>query len=173
MSAIIDVIGREVLDSRGNPTVEAEVWLESGCIATAAVPSGASTGVREAIELRDGDPARYSGKGVTKAVGNVSGEIADAVIGLEASDQEFIDRLMIDLDGTENKSRLGANAILAVSMAVARAAAQETGLPLYRYFGCGDASRSDDERDQRRRAREQQPRPAGIHDCSGGRLELP
>lgn len=135
MSAIIDVIGREVLDSRGNPTVEAEVWLESGCIATAAVPSGASTGVREAIELRDGDPARYSGKGVTKAVGNVSGEIADAVIGLEASDQEFIDRLMIDLDGTENKSRLGANAILAVSMAVARAAAQETGLPLYRYFG--------------------------------------
>ena len=102
MSAIIDVIGREVLDSRGNPTVEAEVWLESGCIATAAVPSGASTGVREAIELRDGDPARYSGKGVTKAVGNVSGEIADAVIGLEASDQEFIDRLMIDLDGTEN-----------------------------------------------------------------------
>ena len=135
MSAIIDVIGREVLDSRGNPTVEAEVWLESGCIATAAVPSGASTGVREAIELRDGDPARYSGKGVTKAVGNVSGEIADAVIGLEASDQEFIDRLMIDLDGTENKNRLGANAILAVSMAVARAAAQETGLPLYRYFG--------------------------------------
>ena len=105
MSAIIDVIGREVLDSRGNPTVEAEVWLESGCIATAAVPSGASTGVREAIELRDGDPARYSGKGVTKAVGNVSGEIADAVIGLEASDQEFIDRLMIDLDGTENKSQ--------------------------------------------------------------------
>ncbi len=99
------------------------------------MPSGASTGVREAIELRDGDPARYSGKGVTKAVGNVSGEIADAVIGLEASDQEFIDRLMIDLDGTENKSRLGANAILAVSMAVARAAAQETGLPLYRYFG--------------------------------------
>ena len=97
MSAIIDVIGREVLDSRGNPTVEAEVWLESGCIATAAVPSGASTGVREAIELRDGDPARYSGKGVTKAVGNVSGEIADAVIGLEASDQEFIDRLMIEV----------------------------------------------------------------------------
>ena len=135
MSAIIDVIGREVLDSRGNPTVEAEVWLESGCIATAAVPSGASTGVREAIELRDGDPARYSGKGVTKAVGNVSGEIADAVIGLEASDQEFIDRLMIDLDGTENKSRLGANAILAVSLAVARAAAEESGLPLFRYFG--------------------------------------
>lgn len=135
MSAIIDVIGREVLDSRGNPTVEAEVWLESGCIATAAVPSGASTGVREAIELRDGDAERYGGKGVLKAAGNVSGEIADAVIGLEASDQEFIDRLMIDLDGTENKSRLGANAILAVSMAVARAAAQETGLPLYRYFG--------------------------------------
>ena len=135
MSAIIDVYGREILDSRGNPTVEVEVTLADGSFGRACVPSGASTGVREAIELRDGDPARYSGKGVTKAVGNVSGEIADAVIGLEASDQEFIDRLMIDLDGTENKSRLGANAILAVSMAVARAAAQETGLPLYRYFG--------------------------------------
>ncbi len=135
MSAIIDVIGREILDSRGNPTVEAEVWLESGAVARAAVPSGASTGVREAIELRDGDKARYNGKGVLNAVGNISGEIADAVMGLEASDQAYIDRVMIDLDGTENKSRLGANAILAVSMAVARAAAMETGLPLYRYFG--------------------------------------
>ena len=135
MSAIIDVIGREILDSRGNPTVEAEVWLESGVVATAAVPSGASTGVREAIELRDKDPARFGGKGVLKAVENVSGEIANAVLGAEASDQVYIDRLMIDLDGTENKSRLGANAMLAVSMAVARAAAQETGLPLYRYFG--------------------------------------
>ena len=123
MSAIIDVIGREVLDSRGNPTVEAEVWLESGAMGRAAVPSGASTGVREALELRDKDPKRYCGKGVLTAVANVSGEIADALMGLEASDQAYIDRTMIALDGTENKGRLGANAILAVSMAVARAAA--------------------------------------------------
>ncbi len=135
MSSIIDIVGREVLDSRGNPTVEAEVYLESGVVARAAVPSGASTGVREAIELRDGDKKRYGGKGVLKAVMNVNGEIADAILGLEASDQEFIDRTMIKLDGTDNKSRLGANAILAVSMAVARAAAEESGLPLYRYFG--------------------------------------
>ncbi len=135
MSSIIDIIGREVLDSRGNPTVEAEVYLESGVVARAAVPSGASTGVREAIELRDGDKKRYNGKGVLKAVANVNGEIADAILGLEASEQEFIDATMIRLDGTENKSRLGANAILAVSMAVARAAAEESGLPLYRYFG--------------------------------------
>ena len=135
MSVIIDVYGREVLDSRGNPTVEVEVVLEDGAFGRAAVPSGASTGVREAIELRDKDPARFGGKGVLKAVENVSGEIANAVLGAEASDQVYIDRLMIDLDGTENKSRLGANAMLAVSMAVARAAAQETGLPLYRYFG--------------------------------------
>ncbi len=135
MSSIIDIIGREVLDSRGNPTVEAEVYLESGVVARAAVPSGASTGVREAIELRDGDKKRYNGKGVLKAVANVNGEIADAILGLEASEQEFIDATMIRLDGTDNKSRLGANAILAVSMAVARAAAEESGLPLYRYFG--------------------------------------
>ena len=135
MSSIIDVIGREVLDSRGNPTVEAEVWLESGAVGRAAVPSGASTGVREAIELRDNDPKRYCGKGVLTAVSHVSGEIADALIGLEATDQAYIDRLMVKLDGTDNKSRLGANAILAVSMAVARAAAEETGMPLYRYFG--------------------------------------
>ncbi|MBO5658985.1 MAG: phosphopyruvate hydratase [Duodenibacillus sp.] len=135
MSAIIDIVGREVLDSRGNPTVEAEVYLESGTIARAAVPSGASTGVREAIELRDKDPKRYCGKGVLKAVEHVNGEIAEALLGLEASDQAYIDRTMIDLDGTDNKSRLGANAILAVSMAVARAAAEEACLPLYRYFG--------------------------------------
>lgn len=135
MSAIIDVIGREVLDSRGNPTVEAEVWLESGAMGRAAVPSGASTGVREALELRDKDLKRYCGKGVLTAVANVSGEIADALMGLEASDQAYIDRTMIALDGTENKGRLGANAILAVSMAVARAAAEEAGMPLYRYFG--------------------------------------
>mgnify|MGYP000458546544 FL=1 len=135
MSAIIDVIGREILDSRGNPTVEAEVVLESGVTGRAAVPSGASTGVREAIELRDKDSKRYGGKGVLKAVEHVNTELADAVIGLEATDQAFIDRKMIELDGTDNKSRLGANAILAVSMAVARAAAEETGMPLYRYFG--------------------------------------
>lgn len=135
MSAIIDVIGREILDSRGNPTVEAEVVLESGVTGRAAVPSGASTGVREAIELRDKEPKRYGGKGVLKAVEHVNTELADAVIGLEATDQAFIDRKMIELDGTDNKSRLGANAILAVSMAVARAAAEETGMPLYRYFG--------------------------------------
>ena len=135
MSAIIDVIGREILDSRGNPTVEAEVVLESGATGRAAVPSGASTGVREAIELRDKDSKRYGGKGVLRAVEHVNTELADAVIGLEATDQAFIDRKMIELDGTDNKSRLGANAILAVSMAVARAAAEETGMPLYRYFG--------------------------------------
>lgn len=135
MSAIIDIIGREILDSRGNPTVEAEVWLESGAVGRAAVPSGASTGVREALELRDKDPKRYGGKGVLTAVEHVSGEIADALIGMESTDQAFIDRTMINLDGTENKGRLGANAILAVSMAVARASAEESGLPLYRYFG--------------------------------------
>ena len=135
MSAIIDIIGREVLDSRGNPTVEAEVFLESGVSARAAVPSGASTGIREAIELRDGDPKRYCGKGVLNAVEHVNGEIAEALLGVEASDQPYIDRTMIELDGTDNKSRLGANAILAVSMAVARAAAEEACLPLYRYFG--------------------------------------
>lgn len=135
MSSIIDIVAREILDSRGNPTVECDVYLESGTMTRAAVPSGASTGIREAIELRDGDKKRYGGKGVLKAVENVNGEIADAILGSEASDQAFIDRTMIELDGTENKGRLGANAILAVSMAVARAAAEESGLPLFRYFG--------------------------------------
>ena len=135
MSSIIDIVAREILDSRGNPTVECDVYLESGTMARAAVPSGASTGIREAIELRDGDKKRYGGKGVLKAVENVNGEIADAILSSEASDQAFIDRTMIELDGTENKGRLGANAILAVSMAVARAAAEESGLPLFRYFG--------------------------------------
>lgn len=135
MSSIIDIVAREILDSRGNPTVECDVYLESGTMARAAVPSGASTGIREAIELRDGDKKRYGGKGVLKAVENVNDEIADAILGSEASDQAFIDRTMIELDGTENKGRLGANAILAVSMAVARAAAEESGLPLFRYFG--------------------------------------
>jgi enolase len=135
MSAIVDVIAREILDSRGNPTVEADVLLESGVMGRAAVPSGASTGEKEAIELRDGDKKRYLGKGVLKAVENVNTEIAEAIIGLDAAEQAFIDQTMIDLDGTETKSRLGANAILAVSMAVARAAAEESGLPLYRYLG--------------------------------------
>jgi enolase len=135
MSAIVDVIAREILDSRGNPTVEADVLLESGVMGRAAVPSGASTGEKEAIELRDGDKKRYLGKGVLQAVEHVNTEIAEAIIGLDAAEQAFIDQTMIDLDGTENKSRLGANAILAVSIAVARAAAEESGLPLYRYLG--------------------------------------
>ncbi len=135
MSAIVDIVGREVLDSRGNPTVECDVLLESGVMGRAAVPSGASTGSREAIELRDGDKSRYLGKGVLKAVGHINGEISESIIGLDASEQAFLDKTLIDLDGTENKSRLGANAMLAVSMAVARAAAEEAGLPLYRYFG--------------------------------------
>jgi len=135
MSAIVDIVAREILDSRGNPTVECDVLLESGTMGRAAVPSGASTGSREAIELRDGDKKRYLGKGVLKAVENINTEIAEAVLGLDAAEQAFLDKTLIDLDGTENKSRLGANAMLAVSMAVARAAAEESGLPLYRYFG--------------------------------------
>ena len=135
MSAIVDIVGREILDSRGNPTVECDVLLESGTMGRAAVPSGASTGSREAIELRDGDKSRYLGKGVLRAVEHVNTEISEAVLGLDASEQAFLDRTLIDLDGTDNKSRLGANATLAVSMAVARAAAEESGLPLYRYFG--------------------------------------
>jgi enolase len=135
MSSIVDVVAREILDSRGNPTVEADVLLESGVMGRAAVPSGASTGSREAIELRDGDASRFLGKGVQQAVENVNTEISEAIVGLDAQEQVFIDQTMIDLDGTDNKSRLGANAILAVSMAVAKAAAEESGLPLYRYFG--------------------------------------
>jgi len=135
MSAIVDVVAREILDSRGNPTVEADVLLESGVMGRAAVPSGASTGAREAIELRDGDSGRYLGKGVLQAVENVNTEISEAIIGLDAEEQAFIDKVLIDLDGSDNKSRLGANAMLAVSMAVAKGAAEEAGLPLYRYFG--------------------------------------
>ena len=135
MSAIVDIVGREILDSRGNPTVECDVLLESGVMGRAAVPSCASTGSREAIELRDGDKKRYLGKGVLQAVENVNTEISEATIGLDAQEQAFIDQTMIDLDGTDNKSRLGANAMLAVSMAVARAAAEDAGLPLYRYLG--------------------------------------
>ncbi len=135
MSVIVDIIAREIMDSRGNPTVEADVLLESGIIGRAAVPSGASTGTKEAVELRDGDKARYLGKGVLQAVENVNTEICEAIIGLDAEDQSFIDATLIEVDGTENKARLGANAILAVSMACARAAAEESGLPLYRYLG--------------------------------------
>ena len=135
MSSIVDVVAREILDSRGNPTVEADVLLESGVMGRAAVPSGASTGTREAIELRDGDKQRYLGKGVLHAVEHVNTEISEAIMGLDATEQSFIDKTLIDLDATDNKSRLGANALLAVSMAVAKAAADECGLPLYRYFG--------------------------------------
>ncbi|MBW8296822.1 phosphopyruvate hydratase [Sphingopyxis sp.] len=135
MTAIIDIHGREILDSRGNPTVEVDVLLEDGSFGRAAVPSGASTGAHEAVELRDGDKSRYLGKGVIKAVAAVNGDIADALIGLDAEDQRELDMAMIDLDGTANKSRLGANAILGVSLAAAKAAADARGLPLYRYVG--------------------------------------
>ena len=135
MSAIADLIAREILDSRGNPTVEVDVVLDSGATGRAAVPSGASTGAHEAAELRDGDKARYGGKGVQTAVANVEGEIFDAIGGMDPTEQVKLDELMIELDGTPNKSRLGANAILAVSLAVAKAAAEELGVPLYRYVG--------------------------------------
>jgi enolase len=139
MTAIIDIIGREILDSRGNPTVEVDVVLEDGTMGRAAVPSGASTGAHEAVELRDGDKARYHGKGVLKAVDGVNHEIFDALSGLEAEDQRGIDAALIALDGTKNKSRLGANAMLGVSLAVAKAAAETSGLPLYRYVGGAQA----------------------------------
>jgi len=135
MSAITDIHAREILDSRGNPTIEVDVILESGAFGRAAVPSGASTGAHEAVELRDGDKGRYGGKGVLQAVESVNGEIYDALSGMDSEDQLVLDRTMIDLDGTPNKGRLGANAILGVSLAVAKAAAEEAGLPLYRYVG--------------------------------------
>src|SRR5260370_16824806 len=134
MSAIVDIIGRKILDSRGNPSVEWDVLLESGTMGRAAVPSGASTGSREAIELRDGEAGRYGGKGVLKAVEHINTEISEAIMGLDASEQAFLDKTLLELDGTDNKSRLGANAMLAVSMAVAKAAAEKTGLPPYPYF---------------------------------------
>lgn len=139
MSAITDVIAREILDSRGNPTIEVEVLTEEGFFGRAAVPSGASTGVHEAVELRDGEADRYGGKGVTKAVANVEEIIADHVLGEDVFEQRYIDQLMIDLDGTGNKGKLGANAILGVSLAIAKAAAEEAGLPLYRYIGGANA----------------------------------
>ena len=135
MTEIVKVVGREILDSRGNPTVEADVWLADGSMGRAAVPSGASTGEHEAVELRDGDKSRYLGKGTTKAVGNILSEIAPAIVGMDATDQAGVDHKMIEIDGTPNKGRLGANAILAVSMANARAAADSQYTPLYRYLG--------------------------------------
>ena len=135
MGAIIDVIAREVVDSRGNPTVEADIHLDSGVIGRAAVPSGASTGVREAVELRDMDSTRFAGKGVLKAVDSVNGEICEAIIGLDSIDQSLIDQTLISLDGTDSKSRLGANAVLAVSLAAAKASSMDLGIPLYRYLG--------------------------------------
>jgi enolase len=135
MTAIIDIHAREILDSRGNPTVEVDVLLEDGSFGRAAVPSGASTGAHEAVELRDGDTSRYLGKGVLKAVNAVNTEIAEAIAGIDAEDQRDIDLAMIELDGTENKARLGANAILGTSLAVAKAAADARGLPLYSYIG--------------------------------------
>ena len=135
MTAIADIVAREILDSRGNPTVEVDVVLDSGAIGRVAVPSGASTGAHEAAELRDGDKSRYGGKGVLTAIGNVEGEIFDAIGGMEATEQVKLDNILIDLDGTPNKSRLGANAILAVSLALAKAAAADLGVPLYRYVG--------------------------------------
>ena len=140
MSKIINIIGREILDSRGNPTVEADVILENGIMGRAAVPSGASTGQREAVELRDGDQSRYLGKGVLNAVAAVNGELGDAIVGMDASQQQAIDEKLIEIDGTDNKGRLGANALLAISMASARAAANNADLPLYRYFGGEDAT---------------------------------
>src|SRR5215510_5185150 len=135
MTAIVDILGREILDSRGNPTVEVDVLLEDGTLGRAAVPSGASTGEHEAVELRDDDKKQWLGKGVTKAVDNVNTKIAPELIGLDPRDQEAIDHLMIELDGTPNKSKLGANAMLGVSLAVAKAAAESCNLPLYRYLG--------------------------------------
>ena len=140
MSKIINIIGREILDSRGNPTIEADVILENGIMGRAAVPSGASTGQREAVELRDGDQSRYLGKGVLNAVAAVNGELGDAIVGMDASDQQAIDAKLIEIDGTDNKGRLGANALLAISMASARAAANDADMPLYRYFGGEEAT---------------------------------
>ncbi len=172
MTAIVNVVGREVLDSRGNPTVEVDVVLEDGSMGRAAVPSGASTGTREAVELRDGDKGRFGGKGVLRAVEAVNRDIFDAVSGLEAEDQLKIDETMIALDGTKNKSRLGANAILGVSLAVAKAAAEASGLTLYRYVGGAMArvlADPNDEYRQRRRARRQSNRFPGVHDHAGRR----
>ena len=175
MTAIIDIIGRQILDSRGNPTVEVDVVLEDGSMGRAAVPSGASTGAHEAVELRDGDKSRYMGKSVLKAVEAVNVDIAEAIVAMDAEDQAGIDQAMIDLDGTPNKAKLGANAILGVSLAVAKAAAECSGLPLYRYVGGTSAARSagaDDEHRQWRRPCGQPDRFPGIHDHADRRALL-
>jgi enolase len=171
MTAIEGVRARQVIDSRGNPTVEADVFVAGGFMGRAIVPSGASTGIREAIELRDGDKTRFGGKGVSKAVANVNGEIAAAIIGMDVHDLAAIDAVMLKLDGTENKSRLGANALLAVSLAVAHAGAAAAGKPLFSYL-CGDFAGADDEYHQWGRPCGQFRRHAGIHDYSGGCAEL-
>ena len=175
MTEIVDIVAREILDSRGNPTVEVDVTLDDGAFGRAAVPSGASRGAHEAVELRDGDPGRYGGKGVLKAVGAVNGEIFDALSGFDAEDQSRIDESLIELDGTPAKSRLGANAILGVSLAVAKAQAISCGLPLYRYVGGGlrpRPARADDEHHQWRSACGQPDRCSGVHDPAhrGGEL---
>ena len=175
MTAIVDIIGREILDSRGNPTIEVDVMLEDGSLGRAAVPSGASTGAHEAVELRDGDKTRYLGKGVRKAVDAVNGEIFDAIGGMDAEAQAKIDETMIALDGTPNKARLGANAILGVSLAVAKAAAageRPAALSLCRRHRGAAPAGADDEHRQRRRARRQPDRLPGIHDHAGRRREL-
>jgi enolase len=172
MTEIIHVHAREILDSRGNPTVEVDVALEDGSFGRAAVPSGASTGAHEAVELRDGNKKRYLGKGVTKAVAAVNGKIYDAIIGMDAEDQTAIDETMMKLDGTANKAKLGANAILGVSLAVAKAAAEAcnlAALPLCRRPVCTCAAGADDEHHQWRRARRQPDRLSGIHDHAGRR----
>ena len=172
MTAIVDIVAREILDSRGNPTIEVDVTLEDGSLGRAAVPSGASTGAHEAVELRDGDKARFGGKGVRKACDSVNRDIFDAIGGFDAEDQIHIDETIIALDGTPNKAKLGANAILGVSLACAKAAADVVGLPLYRYIGGTQArtpARADDEHHQRRRACRQPDRLPGIHDHAGRR----
>ncbi len=167
MAAIAELVAREILDSRGNPTVEVDVVLDSGAVGRAAVPSGASTGAHEAVELRDNDPARFGGRGVQTAIGNIEGEILDAIGGMDPTEQVKIDNIMIDLDGTANKSRLGANAILAVSLATAKAAATDLGIPLYRHVGRrvrANTAGADDEHRQWRRACGQSDRHPGVHD---------
>ena len=175
MTAIVDIIGREILDSRGNPTVEVDVVLEDGSLGRAAVPSGASTGAHEAVELRDGDKARYLGKGVRKAVDAINGEILEALAGMAAEEQVQIDQTLIELDGTPNKGRLGANAILGVSLAVAKAAARilrHAAVSLCRRHFGADLAGADDEYHQWRRARRQSDRLPGIHDHAGRRAEF-
>ena len=174
MSIIERVIGREILDSRGNPTIEVQVSLTDGSVGIAAVPSGASTGTHEAVELRDGDPERYGGKGVLKAIANVNGPMAGAIRSLSALDQEALDKRLLEVDGTPDKSKMGANTLLGVSLAVAHAAAQSKGLGLYRYLG-GDLghppARSHVQRAQRRGPRRRLHRLPGIHDHARRRAE--